>query len=358
MSLFFGGQGATPSLLGNVTNVIELQAGQTYLLPNQWFQAKVGKNTVVQQLDPIAQFWRTIGAGPVGGSLDRFKGDGNNYRLANQSGCAVGALLTAAGSGYISPPTVTASAGGSIWRAILGGAVNTVVTVSNGGQNYTYPPAVLFAVPPPGGVQATGFCTLTGGAVTSVTITDQGAGYSAPPTITFQNDAREGQNNVPTGFGAAAVATLTGAGTVTAVLCLDHGTPQTAVPTLAFAGGGGTGAAATAIMNFALTGYAVTTGGAGYATPLTITGFPVFPSTAPAYINPTIQSNLVRGRNGSITGAVTGGAIVAAGQAIQDPGSYPAVPAISISTNGVVTTAAALTATVGGVNDLSIVLPA
>lgn len=361
MPLFFGGQGVNTDLAGLVTNVITLQAGQCWPFPNNWYETKPGKYTTIQEYDPITGIWRVIGGNDPNASLQRVKGDGNNYRLANQTGCAVGALVTTAGSGYTSAPTVTASAGGSIWRAIIGGAVNTAVTVSNGGVGYTYPPLVLFAPPPAGGVQATGYATLTAGVVTSITVTDQGAGYVIPPVITFQNDPREGQNGIATGYNAAAVATLTGAGTITAILCVDHGTPLTTLPTLTIAGGGGASGAATVIMCWSITAYTVsaTTAGSGYVTPTIISAYGGFPGTAPSYTNATVQSGLVRTRNAFIAGAVSGTAITATGQVLYDGGIYPGVPTVFTYGTfpiGAGAVAAVLTPTMGGQTDTSIIL--
>lgn len=359
MPLFFGGTGVTTDLQGNVTNVVTLEAGACYPLPNNWYETLPGKYTTIQEYDPIAQFWRGIGAGPTDGALKRIKGDGNNYRLANQTGCPVGALVTTAGTGYTTAPTISVNTGGSLWRAIVGGAVNTSVTVSNGGTGYTYAPLVLFSVPPSGGVQATGYCTLTAGVVSSVTVTDQGAGYSSPPTISFQNDPREGQNGVALGYGAAAVATLTGAGSVTAVICIDHGTPITGntPPTLTFSSGS---AAATAIMCWPITAYTVstTTAGSGYANPVILSAYGGFPATSPSYTNATVQSGLVKTRNAMIVGAVSGTAVTATGQVVYDGGIYAGVPTMFAYGFiwGAGAVLATLTPTMGGVTDTSLVL--
>src|ERR1700691_500578 len=279
MPIGFGGQGLQPSQRGLLTNVVALQAGETSLvgpgtglnltassnsqsqLPSTGaFSVKPGRYTALQTFDPILQAWRNIGGGPTDATQAFLVQDGVNWRLAHQTGCAVGALITNAGSGYTSAPVVAASAGSSIWRAIVGGAVSTTVTVSNGGTAYTYPPAVVFSAPPQGGIQATGICTLSGGAVSTVTIIDQGAGYTTAPTITFVNDYREllALGSITSGYDAAAVATLTGSGTITGLICIDHGTPLTAVPTLSFTGGGGSSAAATAIMCWTITAYTPT----------------------------------------------------------------------------------------------------
>ena len=358
----FGGTGVNPSLKGNPTNRISLQSGAVWTLPAGWQMVRPDGYTVVQQYDPITGIWWKIGAGGATASVEYIYSDGVNYRLANQTGCPVGALLTTAGSGYTSAPTVTASAGGSIWRAIVGGAVSTTVTVTNGGANYTYPPNVLISAPPPGGIQATGYCTLTSGAVTSVTITNQGAGYASAPTITFQNDPREGVNGVTVGYNAAATAVLTGAGTVTGVLCLDHGTGgQTSTPTLAFAGGGGSSAAATAIMCYSITSISSVSnsGGAGLTGAFAwVTAEDLFPTTAAAYTNPATQSGLVSTRAANLKATVTASALTTTAT-VYDGGIYTAASptGLVISAASVVTTATAPSFAVGGQTGVAYVTP-
>lgn len=368
MALFYGGQGVGPSLKGAPTNVYELQAGQVMLLqPAGWYEVKPGKFTAIQMLDPITGIWRTIGAGATGASLERIYSDGVNFRLANQSGCVVGAEVTTgnAGTGYTSPPTIVPSAGSAIFKAIVGGALNTAVTVTNGGTNYTYPPIVEIAAPPPGGIQATGYCTLSAGAVSTVTLIDQGAGYASPPQITFVADPREGLNGVTQGSGAAAVSTLTGAGTITGIVVIDHGKPVTGttVPTLVFSGGGGSGAAALSIMCWSITAYVVsaTTAGSGYVAPVLLSAYSSFPGTAAAYANPTTQDNLVKGRNALILAALSTGALTATGQKVFDGGVYPDLPTVYVQSANVPGAGAVagvfLTPTMGGQNDISFVGP-
>jgi hypothetical protein len=334
-------------------NRISLPSGGTYTLgPGAGVYAvRTDGFTSVQQFDPITATWVKIGGGSLGPGIDIIYSDGVNYRIANQVGCAVGALLTNAGSGYTSVPTVTASAGASIWRAIVGGAVSTTVTINAAGTNYTYPPIVLISAPPAGGIQATGHSTLSGSTVASVVIDNQGAGYANPPTITLLNDPREVVNpNLSDGYGAIATATLTGSQTVTGLLCVDHGLGgQTAVPTLSFTGGGGSSAAATAIMCFTITAYAVTTAGSGFTTAPQITAVDAFPSTASAYTNPSSQSALVSTAAANILGAVSAGGITATGQRVFFGGVYTSIPTIIVNNSGILITAtAALTATVGG----------
>jgi hypothetical protein len=361
MPIQFGGPGVVPNLGSLVSTEVSLQAGAVYLLPSGRWAVRSGKTVnTLQEYDPISQFFRNIGGADYGGSHRVVYSDGANYRIANQSGCAVGALLTTAGTGYTSAPTVAASAGGSLWRAIVGGVVSTTVTVTNGGTGYTYPPLVLVAAPPPGGIPCTMHSTLTSGAVSSVTVDDQGAGYAGPPVIAFINDPREGVNAVAAGSGAAATCVLTGAGTVAAVVCIDHGTPLATIPTLAFSGGGGgASAAATVIMNWTITAYAAGTAGAGLAGSVArITAEDAFPTTAAAYTNPTIQSNLVKIRSADIKAPISGGGISATGQVIYDGGTYTSSPTpLVIPSASVVTTAPVVTFTLGGATDVAVIMP-
>jgi len=361
MAVFFGGQGVTPNLK-IPSNAVSLAAGQVWPLPAGWYETKPGPFTVLQMFDPITGIWRTIGAGSTGASLERIYSDGSNYRLSNQSGCAVGAVVTTAGGTFTAAPSVTPSAGGSKWVAILGGAINTTITVTNGGTGYTYPPIVLISAPPALGVQATAHCALTSGAVSSVTVDNQGAGYVSPPVVTFVNDPREGANGTTIGINAAAITTLTGAGGVTAILCTDHGTPLTAVPTFTFSPTTGT-PAATCVMCWTITAYVVsaTTAGSGYVSPVIISAYTT-PISGSVLTNPFIQNALVKGRRAFILGALSAGALTATGQTIIDGGVYDQVPTMYIQSQNVFgagpVAGVFLSPSMGGVTDTSYVMTA
>ena len=356
----FGGQGQNLTLKGVPSNLYTLPAGGVMLLGPPNFVAgeigvRVGKYSTLQNLDPITGIWKRVGGGVMAGGYEYIYSDGANYRIANQSGCVVGALITNVGSGYTSAPTVTAT-GSSLWKAWIGGAVSTTVTISNGGTAYTYPPQVIFSAPPyfsaGGGIQATGIAVLTSGAVSSVTVTNQGAGYPIAPTITFVNDPREGQNGVVAGYNAAAVATLTGAGTLTGLVCIDHGTKLTSVPTLTITGGGGSSAAATAIMNWGILSF-TPTAGTGFGTSM-LSGLDAFPTTNPGYTNPDTQSGLVQTRLAQILMLASGGAPTATGAVIYDSGVYTSVPTPLVTTNGaLITQTATFTFGMGGSTDTS-----
>ena len=71
-------------------------------------------------------------------------------------------------------------------------------TVSAGGSGYSSAPTVTFSAPT-SGITATGTATVSGGAVTAIVITNAGNGYTSAPTITFSGGG---------GSGAAATAVL------------------------------------------------------------------------------------------------------------------------------------------------------
>jgi hypothetical protein len=364
----YSGPGQIPTFKGVPTNKITLPSGGTYpISPAGYWMIRTGLYSCIQQYDPITGTWVRIGGGVTAGGVEYIYSDGVNYRIANQTGAAVGALLTTAGSGYTSAPIVTASAGGSLWKTWIGGAVNTTVSVVSGGSGYTYPPIVFFSAPPPitsgGGIQATGYATISGGVVTAITVTNQGAGYPSAPMITLFNDPRETPNiaiagsgvtanTVTQGTGAAAVCTLTGAGTVTGIVCLDHGQGGlTSVPTLAFSSGS---AAATAIMNWTVTAATVGTGGATVVGAfVNATAEDNFPATASAYTNPDTQSKLVAIRKADVRYTVSAGSI-ATPVVIYDGGIYTSQPTTMVVGNvSAVTTPPVATFTMGGVTDIS-----
>src|SRR5579872_320971 len=110
MPVGFGGYGQQPSSRGLVTNTIALAPGEAYQFPTGGaFSCKPGRYTTLQTFDSILQAWRNVGGGDTAATQDFVSQDGEVWRLVNQTGCAVGALITNAGSGYTSAPAVTAS---------------------------------------------------------------------------------------------------------------------------------------------------------------------------------------------------------------------------------------------------------
>lgn len=93
-----------------------------------------------------------------------------------------------------------------------------------------------------------------------------GAKYTSAPTVAFSGGA---------GTGAAATAIVTN-GRVTGLTITAGGSGYTSVPTIAFSGGGGSGAAATAVLTSQVVTSATVTNGGGKT--LTITDNTVYPS--------------------------------------------------------------------------------
>ena len=352
MALLFGGSGVGS---GRQPQTIELQAGSTFLIPSGTWCVDLGLYTTYEIYDQQTLTWRVAGA--PGARAIWLDSDGNNHRLANTTGCVVGATVTSGGAGYTSAPTITVNSGGSQFTAVLGPVISAI-TVVNGGSGYVYPPLVFINTPPSPGVAASAYATISGGVVTTVTLTDVGAGFVGIPTVTLVNDSRD-----TTGTGATAVASMTGQGTVAALLCTNHGTPtgiSTAgvLPTLTFTGGGyTTTAAAIPVMAWSATGYSVTSAGTGYVA-AGITAYATASGTA-TYTNPTIQANSSRWRQPFISASVSTSTGIQTGGTVYDGGVMPYLPTpiivgnINVSTG----TGALVVLTLGGNNDTAVLLP-
>lgn len=284
--------------------------------------------------------------------------DGSNYRLINRTGCPTAAIITNTGSSYTSAPTVVSSAGGSTWAAVVGGSINTSVTVTTAGA-YNYVPTLVFSPPPAGGVRAAGYAVLAAGAITSVTVTNAGAGYTTAPTITIVPDPRE----TAAGGGVLTVnATLANSQKVTAVYCTDPGTAaQTSTPTLTFSGGGGGGGAATVLMNYTITGFTVTNKGSSYGNSVNflVTTGPYQSTATSAVTDPQLDVGANRSRRAWLYGYTNStGNVIASNTSLTtiDAGwGFQQAPSLYIMPDWGNTTAVAVSAnivaTVGGTND-------
>jgi hypothetical protein len=335
---------------------LTLAPGQVYLPPQGWYWYKAGRSTCVQRYDPVMLMWRTAGSDSLE-SMNMLYFDGATNRIANTSGCAVGAIVTTAGSGYTNsaPPAVTASAGGSKWQAIVGGAVSTLAVINSGGTGYLYPPVLWIEQPPEPGIQAAGVCTInTLGVITTITITEQGAGYIFPPNVAILNDWRD-----LVGYGGNASVTLTGGGTVTGVVCLDHGNPITSgtVPTLSFGSGA---AAATAIMDWGVTSVSISAAGSGFGNSGFVTAGAAggYVTSTPAYVGGSSSIGETRWREAIVDIATSGSGALQAPIAIIDPGHYQSVPYAVITAAAAPGSLATLSLIMGGTNSTIFLMPA
>jgi hypothetical protein len=265
---------------------IPLAGGQTYILPGgqgvagtfgsaiQGFTGytltgqylvNLGPYCSLQMFDSTQQIWRNIPA--ANGTPIFFSSDGTNYRLANTTGCPVGAIVTT-GLGALTNGfntiTVTPTAGSSTWNTIVGGSMPSgLVSVTTTGSGYVYPPQLIFTPVNQGSspyIMPTAVAVLSGGSISSVTVLSVGAGMLSPPSITVIN--RPG-DTIGSGAVCLPPQSLT-TGSLAHMWPVNYGTPVTVAPTFTFTPA--SSIAATAIMNFTVTGISVVTAGASLGT--------------------------------------------------------------------------------------------
>lgn len=199
---------------------------------------------------------------------------------------------------------------------VVEGGVSPNITVTAEGSGYGTPPTVTISGG--SGVGATAVSVVAGGKIIAVDLTSPGLGFLPGDTLTVAFGTSPGT-------GAKGHVTLSGAAVIS-ISVANPGSWETS-PTsgnhsLTFSGGGGTGAAATAtvgIVNrvFTVISVALTAGGSGYTSPptasLTVSGAPV--------TNPTFTV--------TIAGQSVATIVLDAGGA-----SYTAPPAVSIVGGG------------------------
>lgn len=335
------------------------------------YVVNLGPYTSLQFLDSNLGLWRNYYA--FAGDCFTISSDGTNFRLANTTGCPVGMVVTNAGSGLTNgynTVSITASTGGSVWSTLVGGALATGIAVTGAnitsGSNYTRAPILVFN-PPVGQVTPyvlpSAICSIAAGTITSVTVLNQGAGLAAAPSLQILN-----QPGDTTGGGANLSANLSLA--LSGALVVAWPTQYSssvgalaAAPTFTFSPA--SSIAATAVMNFVVTGVTTTAGGGGY---ISGTSFGVFTSgqlsgATPANINPDFDTLSIMPRNVSIQGVAQGGAIQTTSQvAIHDSGfGFQAVPKLyvigGVTGGAAPTTVALVAAGVGGITDVSVIQP-
>jgi len=411
---------AGQGIVGGFGGVVSPQIGSNNPLSGQYL-LQMGQYTSLQMFDYGMNYWQDVAVAPSG--LITISSDGANFRVVNSTGCPIGAVITNAGSGYTNGfygysqfgsgqgsaitiqngfttagqtyLTITPSAGGSLWNAIIGGAINTTIsssgTVFNGnlasqnsgagqslfafgqtsaaggitasaGSNYTKPPIIVFTPPVNQGQQPyilpTATCTISGGAINAITVVDQGAGLMSLPGIVVipQPGDTTGGGAVLgwlyTNTGTAGLGAGTGSGSILAMWPAYYGTALTAVPTFTFSPASTT--AATAVMNFSITSITNTTAGVGYTNAYAVWQGGVVSATAATNVSPrygTIMSQPIFPAVSVI--AATGVSTLYAG-AFQGV-NIQAVPTLAFGTQlaaGTVTTVAVQTPVVGGVNDV------
>ena len=280
------------------TSVITLAPGQALPVPGGDWAIAVGRYTFLQAMDPVSDTWLPIGGSAGSGEVVFIHSDGQNIRIANLTGCPVGAVVTAAGGGYTAGSvTVTASAGGSVWSGIVGGALteqqlsSQATTAASGtGLFATITFSAQTAAPPVGSLVTVAGVTPTGYNVTNAVVT-----ASTTTTVTYAN----------TTTGAQTVA-----GTVTTNVITNAGSGYT-VPPIVFipappAYGTLPGMQATAyasISSGTVSGITMTNQGAGY---LTAPSIALLPSPYDPNVGAIVNATAVTGLTGAgqLTGVV------------------------------------------------------
>jgi FtsP/CotA-like multicopper oxidase with cupredoxin domain len=231
------------------------------------------------------------GTGYVTAPTVTFSGGGATRNATAQATLKISQItITRAGVGYVVAPQVTivTNGGGGGGATATSTLLVNGTTITNAGSGYTAAPTVTFSAPQTaGGVTATGVATIAGGRVTGITITNPGSGYTAAPFVTFSLPPTGGTRATATSSGGVDVVKLsvpdptnpasaggggytdmnqvtvtftpsptgtndanangTATGSVFDVTLVDAGTGYTSLPTISFAGGGGSGASATGI---------------------------------------------------------------------------------------------------------------
>lgn len=169
--------------------------------------------------------------------------------LGGQSG--VNKIITLNGGGFPGAGAAMINSSGT-GSTLPGGVINSL-SITAGGELFSYPVSVSITGGGGSGAAATASLGLTSA---SISIGDGGTGYTTAPSVGFSGGGASQQ--------AQATATISG-GVVTAITITNPGRGYTSAPTIAITGGGGTGATATAnAENFTVVGATVTDGGSGY----------------------------------------------------------------------------------------------
>jgi hypothetical protein len=344
------------------TAFVGLPPGDVIVLPAGEWIVETGSVSVLQFLDPITGTWRDSNA--TKGQAQTVNSDGFTRRVANLTGCPIGAVVAGGGTLYAqATASIAANLGGSLWQAVVGGSL-TVSTIINPGSGFTIRPNVIIPDPPSvsangiGGVPAVATCTLANATVTAVALSNVGAGYIAA-TVAALIVPSPFDPNLGSITNGTVNFVLTNSGLITAALCTNNGAPLATLSalTLTASGGAGSGATITPVILQTVASAGVVAGGAVWgdvAHPALITsvgGLPVSVS-APVIGNPAVEFTGYRPRQFVISGTCNAGGTITA-VSIQDPGLFVGTPTVAIvAGNGLIaTTLASVTVVMGSLTD-------
>lgn len=368
-------QNLYPSALQNApidfsNNRQALAPGDALPLPAGDWYVNVGMYCVLQFLDPVTGVWATGNNAAWAGGIQFVKSDGFSCRVANLTGCIVGASITSYGNGsYVQASTtisVTGASGVTI-QPIIGGQLNiatTTIVTANAGAGYGVAPLVFIPAPPPatnnangvGGVPATAYATIANGTVSGVSFTNPGAGYPTPPIAVILPNPTDPNINV--GITAATVTfSITGAGSLTGALVTNNGKPLSngslGSVTLTVNGAGATASVAAVVMQTVVSG-TVSGTGVGYGTTVGLVTTGGVPNAGTITNNPDFLNLAWRPRPANIGfGSATAGAVAT----IYDGGLFEGTPNF-ILVGGAASTVGTVAMIMGSANDFVTLQPA
>jgi len=246
-----------------------------------------GINTVVNQINSKEKSTFLIRASDIGTT---------GYVITQPGSYALAEDVVFSPVPFAGGPTVNISGGGGSGgaaQAIISGGTIVGFYITNPGSSYATAPTVTLTGG--GGTGASQpIATLTGGAISNITIANGGSGYTntvqSAITIASSNvnlmlnnhrlsqagvhpDGSVDSTQTPFVVGILVPDVIPNAtlGTVQSVAVTAGGTGYTSAPTVAFTGGGGTGATAVAtVTGGVVTGIQVTNGGSGYTSNPTV----------------------------------------------------------------------------------------
>jgi hypothetical protein len=266
-----------------------LAPGQSFVIPAGEFLVGLNGYLVLQYLDPVTNVWAMGSGAAFNRGVNYVKSDGYNVRIANLTGCVVGAVIVNAGSAYVQASTTIVASGAGFQTGvtvptfvpIVGGALTVsgtfTLAVPTVGAGYGVAPIIMIPPPPPanvnpngvGGIQATAYAILgASGSITGISFTNPGAGYPSAPVVQVVPSPFD--PNLSLGITAASVSvSLTASGSITGVLCTNNGGPlingSLANVTLTLGGAGSSGSISAIVMQTVVSG-SVSGAGVGYGT--------------------------------------------------------------------------------------------
>jgi uncharacterized delta-60 repeat protein len=278
-----GGSGATASatVSGGVITAIQVVSGGSgyssspavsFANSNATGTAVIvdGRLTEVEITNPGAGYTTAPRVDVSGGGAT---GNGGSYLDAVIEDGSVTSVLVPGSTG--NPPATFPLGGASGAEAVAtlapDGSLASFTLVQRG-QGYVSAPTVVIGAPLVR--TATAVSVRTGSSVSAINLTNAGAGYLTAPAVTIGTNGWQGYTSTPqvrfsrSGVtGAIATANRTGTGVSSVTLNYGGaGYSQASPPTVGFVGGGGTGAAGTAVVNAngAVVGVTITSQGSGY----------------------------------------------------------------------------------------------